>query len=43
MLLLNDIRIWGSIDVNTFSLSDLQGQCQGHSDFESLYVIKEQH
>ncbi len=27
--------------MNTFSLSDLQGQCQGHSDFESLYVVKE--
>ncbi len=25
-----------------FTLSDLEGQIQGHSDFEALYLVKEQ-
>ncbi len=25
----------------TFDLNDLEKQCQGHADFEGLYLIKE--
>ncbi len=30
-----------SIGAITFDFSELEGQCEGHSDFKGLYLVKE--
>ncbi len=41
MLVLNIIRNVGSLLMQLHLTSvTLKGQCQGHSDFESLYLVK---
>ncbi len=44
MLLLNINRkayMWSPMALSHLTLSDIEGQSQGHSDFETLYLVKE--